>query len=318
MLWFTSMSRPKALAAVALAVLLLAACASSDIPLNTQELTGTIGAIDLSNRSIDLAVANGATAMLSSGGAGAVVRVHFDGETAVSFKGQSYRPEDLELGDEVVVSVGGAGERRTASSVVIVRDSSRVTGQDSNLSYGLTLHGTVASVDAANQAIEIDRAAGANVIVEYEMNTPVHYDNQTYPPADLERGDEVEVIFRDIDDSTHVMAEDITVTRNAGGDAYGGSTTETATVRGTVVATDPAKRTIEIESASWISTFNGGTTTGTTFVIEYGTRTRVSASGSFAPVSGLSRGDVVEVQVTNPTGSTLVAQAISVIKEERP
>lgn len=312
------MSRPKSLAAVALAVLLLAACASSDVPLNTQELTGTIGAIDESNQSIDLTVVNGPASMASSDGNSGVVRVHLNGETAVSFKGQSYRPQDLELGDEVVVSVGGAGAGRTAASVVIVRDASRVTGEDSNLSYGLTLHGTVASVDAARQAIEIDRAAGANVIVEYEMNTPVHYDNQTYPPADLERGDVVEVIFRDLDDSTHVMAEDITVMRNAGGDAYGGSTTETATVRGTVASIDPAKRTIEIESASWISTFNGGTTTGTTFVIVYGSRARVNASGLFGPLSGLSRGDVIEVQVTNPTGSTLVAQAISLIKEERP
>jgi hypothetical protein len=150
------------------------------------------------------------------------------------------------------------------------------------------------------------------------VNTTVRFDNQTYRPADLERGDEVEVIFRDIAHSRHVMAEDITVIRNAGGDAYGGSTAQAATVRGTVRSIDPALRTIAIESATWITNFNGGTTTDTDFVIGYGPRARVDVSGSFESISALEPGDVIEMRVTNPSGSTLLAQRISMVKRHGP
>lgn len=311
------MNRFKSLAALPLAVLLLAACSSGGAgtgPIE-QVLRGTIEAVDTSRRSIDLSSVDGYTSMLSSPGSGSVVRVYYDGDTTVSFNGTSYRPEDLERGDEVAVSVDESGDRLNAESMVILSDASRVTNE-SDLSYGLTLRGTVVQVDVADHAIEIDRPTGPNVIVKFEMNTVVRYDDQTFRPEDLERGDEVEVIFRDIDHTPHVMAENITVTRNAGGDAFGGSTLETATVRGTVASIDTDRRTIEIESAAWISNFNGGTTTDTRFVIEYGRRARVEASGSFEPVSGLKPGDVIELQVRNPSGSTLVAQRISIIRDK--
>lgn len=309
------MNPSKSFAALALAVLILTSCSSAGA--DKREIRGTVEAVDATSRSIQLTEVGGDTSMLSSSGSAGAVRVYYDNATTVDFNGESYRPEDVERGDAVAVRVDELGNRLTAHSMTVLLDSSRVTKEDSNLSYGLTVLGTVAQVDATRQAIEIDRTSGPNVIVEYAMNTIVRYDNQTYRPADLERGDEVEVIYRNVENisSNRVMAEDITVTRNVGDDTFGGSTTQAATVRGIVRSIDTAGRKIEIESASWISNFNGGTTTATDFVIEYGSKTRVGVSGSFKPVSGLEHGDLIEVQVRNPSGSTLIAQRISLVSD---
>lgn len=321
------MNRSKSLAAVALTVLFLAACSSGGIgdilgggtPNQSQELRGTVEAVDTSTRSIYLTNVSGYQSMLSSGGSSGAVRVYYDADTTVSFNGQSYRPEDLERGDEVSVRVEESNNRLTADTMTVLRDSSSGTNTGGSYpSYGTTLMGTVAYVDASRRTIEIDRTSGANVIVEFETNTPVYFNNQTYRPADLERGDEVEIRYSDLG-SNRVMARDITVTRNVSGGTFGGggSSTQASTVRGTVRHHDTSRRTIEIDSASWISGFNSGAGTGTRYVISYDTNARVDVSGTLQPVSGLEQGDVIEVQVSNPTSSTLYAQRIFLVRDVR-
>lgn len=232
------MNTSKSLATVALTVLFLAACSSGGIgdilgggTASNQELRGTVDAVDTSSRSIYLTNVSGYQSMLSSGGSssGGAVRVYYDTDTTVSFNGQSYRPEDLERGDEVAVRVQESGNTLTAESMTVLRDSS----------------------------------SGTNT-------------GGSYP------------------------------------------STQISTVRGTVRSIDTARRTIEIESASWISGFNSGTgTTGTRYVIEYDTNARVDVSGALQPISGLERGDVIEVQVSNSSGSTLFAQRIFLVRDVR-
>lgn len=320
------MNRSKSLMAVALTVLFLAACSSGGIgdilggggSASNQELRGTVEAVDTSTRSIYLTNVSGLQSMLSSGGSSSgAVRVYYDSNTTVSFNGQSYRPEDLERGDEVAVRVEESGNTLTAESMTVLRDSSSGTTTGGSLpSYGSTIFGKVAYVDASRRTIEIDRTSGANVIVEFDTNTPVYYNNQTYRPGDLERGDEVEIRYRDLG-SNRVLAQDITVTRNVSGGTFGGSSTQTSTVRGTVRYVDTARRTIEIESASWISGFNSGAGSSNRYVIQYDTYTQIDVSGTLQPITGLEPGDVIEAQVTNTSGSTLQAQRLFLVRDVR-
>jgi len=50
-------------------------------------------------------------------------------------------------------------------------------------------------------------------VIQYDTNTVVEYQGQTYPPANLERGDVVEIQVRDIDGST-LVADRITLVRD--------------------------------------------------------------------------------------------------------
>src|SRR5262245_33999295 len=124
------MNTYKSLAAAALALVLLAACGSSGMgdvlgggSQNRYEIRGTVDSVDLNNRTILLTNVSGYTSMLSNGG-GSSVRVHFDDRTPVEYNGQSYRPADLERGDQVSVRVDESGNSLVAESVSVLRDVS--------------------------------------------------------------------------------------------------------------------------------------------------------------------------------------------------
>lgn len=300
-------------------MLLLAACGSSGMGdilgggggntnTNRYEIRGTVQSIDTSSRSIYLTNVSGYTSMLSNGGNS--VRVYYDNDTRVAYNNQMYRPEDLERGDEIAVRVDESGNALMAEDVTVLRDVTSGSGStwpDSSMSNSL-VRGTVRYVDTSRRTIEVDRGHGSTVFVEYESGTPVYYANQTYRPADLERGDEIEIRTRELGGG-RFLAQDITVTRNISGGSMGsgtmGGSTSTAasTIRGTVRAIDTSRRIIELESANWISGFNTGAGSGTNrFVVRYGSNAQIEVSGRMHPVTGLERGDVIEVRVTNSGG----------------
>jgi hypothetical protein len=320
------MTKPKSLAAVALSVLFLAACGSTGGDIfggggntNTQnyELRGTVDHVDANSRSIYLRNVSGYQSMLSSGGSGDSLRVYYDTQTAVQFQGQNYRPEDLERGDEVTVRVAeGTNNSLMADVVTVTRDVSggTNTGGIYDSGVGSMLRGTVTHVDTSRRTIEVDRTSGSNVIVEYGTNTPVYFNGQTYRVADLERGDEIEIRVSNLGNN-RFSASDITVLRSisSGGS---GSTSAMSTVRGTVAYVDTSRRTIELESANWISRFNTGTgTSSNRFVISYDNNVSVDVAGQLHPVSGLERGDVIEVQVDNSGSSVLRATRIFLVRD---
>jgi len=314
------MNRCKLLVALALTVLFLNACGSSSDIFGTnskQELQGTVQSVDTSSRSIFLTnVTGGNRSMLSSGGGS--LRVYYDSDTTVSFNGNSYQVADLESGDQVSLVANENDNRLTAQSVTVLRDVSSGTTTSGNLPYGTTLRGTVAYVDTSRNTVEIDPfSSGSNVIVEVDTNTPVYYNNQTFRPADLERGDEVEIRYSSVG-TNRVLARDITVTRNvSGGTSSGSTSSQTSTIRGTVRNIDTVRRTIEIDSASWISGFNRDTNSGSRYVIQYDTNARVDVNGSMQSISGLETGDVIEVQVSSTSGSTLYAQRLWLVRDVR-
>jgi Domain of unknown function (DUF5666) len=323
------MTRTKSLTAAALAVLFLAACGSSggmgDIfgggnPSNQNyEIRGTVDQVDPGTRSVYLRDVSGYNRSMLSSGGGDSVRVYYDDRTPVSYQGQNYRPEDLERGDVVSVRVDESGNSLVAESMTVVSDVSSGTGS-SFPTYGSNIRGTVRYIDTSRRTIEVDRGNGSVMTVDYDANTPVHYSNQTYRVSDLERGDEIEISVRDLGSGRYV-AQQINVLRNVSSSSgvFGGSSSsaQSATVRGTVRYVDTSRRTIELESASWRSSFNTGPGSmgGNRITVSYDANTSVDVGGRLYPVSGLEVGDVIEVQVSNANASTPFANRILLVRD---
>ena len=326
------MGKYKALTASMLALLFLAACGSSGMgdilgggsnQSNRYEIRGTVESVDLNSRSIYLTNVTGYTSMLSNGGTsgGSTVRVYYDDQTSVDYQGRSYRPQDLERGDQVAARVDESGNSLLASSMTVVSDVSGGTNNGSypNDTYGTTVRGTVRNVDTSRRTIEVDRGYGSSVIVEYDNATPVYFDGKTYRAADRERGDEIEIRTRDLG-SGRLSAQDVTVTRNISGGTYGsgtGSSTSSSVVRGTVRYVDTSRRTIELESATWASGFNSGAGSGNRVVIQYDSNASVDVSGQLQPIAGLEQGDVIEVRVQNLGNGSLLADRIYLVRDVR-
>lgn len=311
------MHTPKSFAAATLALLFLAACGSSGMgdilgggggstANNNYEIRGVVESVDPGSQSIWLRNVSGYSSMLSSGGSGSGngsdVRVYFDNQTTVSYNGQSYRPEDLERGDEVLVRVDESGNRLMANSMTVTHNAGGTTsGSNWPSTTNNLVRGTVRYIDTSRGTIEIDRGSGmSSLILDFDTSTPVYFNGQTYRVGDLERGDEVEIRVREMG-GTRVQAQDITVTRNVSGGSMGSgsSTAQRSTIRGTVRTIDTARRTLELESASWISGFNTGAGTGTNrYTVQYDDNLQIDVNGRLHPMAGVERGDIIEVQVS--------------------
>jgi hypothetical protein len=241
------MTKYKSLALLGL-VVLLAGCGSTGGGLgdifgggngSTQaqayEIRGTVESVDVNNRSVYLTNVSGYGSMLSSGG-NSNVRVYYDDRTPVDWQGRSYRPEDLERGDQIAVRVDESNNRLYANSMSVT----------------------------------------------YNANASNNSPNNNYP--------------------------------NNGG--YG-TPSNASTVRGTVRYIDTNRRTIELGSTSWMSGFTTGSGSGGTITVAYDNNSNVDVSGKLYPVTGLEAGDVIEVQVTNPSSSLPFAQRITLIRNAR-
>ncbi len=300
------------------------------------EIRGTVESVDLQGQSMYLTNVSGYTSMLSNGGSGNAVRVYFDNQTTVDYQGRAYRPQDLERGDQVTVRVDESGNRMMADAVTVTYNAgggstasypgsgSSYPGNSSG-TYGSVLRGTVRYIDTSRGTIELDRGSGSTMMVDFDRDTPVYFNNSTYRVSDLERGDEIEIRYRDLGNG-RVLAQDVTVTRNMsgsnngginnGGSNYPNQSSQYSTLRGTVVNVDTSRRTIDLEYPSWINNFNtgAGSNMGNRVTVYYGSNTQVNVSGQWHPVNGLERGDVVEVRVTNDRG-TYMADSIYLVRD---
>jgi hypothetical protein len=327
------MHTPKSLIAATLAVLFLTACGSSGIGdvlggggtgagSSNYELRGTVDYVDASSQSVYLTNVSGYSNMLSNGGSGSSVRVYYDNQTSVEHQGQSHRPEDLERGDQVVVRVDESGNRLMANSIAVTHDATAGSSLPApSQTYGSPVRGTVRYIDASRRTIELDRSTGGSVVLDFENNTPVHFNNQSYQVTDLERGDEVEIRVRDLGGNRWI-AQDVTVIRSVSGTNgtnngtwNDNSSTSRSTIRGTVASIDRNRRTFQLQGANWISGFNTGAggTMGT-ITVQYDDNTSVDVNGSLHPMAGLERGDIVDVQVS-ASGSTYIAQRVFLVRD---
>lgn len=306
---------------MAMALLLLASCGStSDIfgggnnDTYNRTLHGTVDSVDLNSNSIVLTNTSGYTTNLSTGGgAGNTVRVYFDNNTTVAYNGQTYRPENLDRGDQVDINV------RQSSGNQLYADTMTVTYNANANSSGVyasgNYSGTVRYVDTTRRTIQLDRGTGSYVTVDYDPNTTVIYNGRSYLPADLEVGDQVTIYTRDIGGG-HVVASNIDVTRSM--TSGSGTSSNYATIRGTVRSINTYNRTIELEQTSYISGFlPNGSSRSSVITVQYDTNARVNVNGSLQPISGLERGDTIEIQAQDLGNSNWMASSISLIRDIR-
>lgn len=316
----------------ALVILLLAGCGSSgglgDIlgggtgsgnSRAASEIRGTVDQVDTRSQSLLLINVSNHDSRLSDGGSGNSVRVYFDDRTRVEYQGRSYRPEDLERGDEVAVRLDQSGNRLVASSMTVLYNA-RGGSSSSSGNYGSSVRGTVRYVDSSRRTIELDRGSfsGQSSVIEYDNSTYVNFNGRRYRPEDLERGDEIEIRTRR-SGNNRLVAEDINVLRSVSGTgSYDGSgpshgeSNRTARVRGTVRHVDDNRRTIELDQMNWISGFRRNTSSSS---VQFDTYTVVEYQGQTYPPSNLERGDVVEIDVRDTGSSNLVAERIIVVRD---
>jgi hypothetical protein len=162
-------------------------------------------------------------------GGGQVVLSYDDG-TVVRYQGQTYRPENLERGDRIQVSVDRDDEGRLLAESIDVlydvsqggpregdedrprggdRDDRGDRGDRGDREGGL--QGVIRSVDADAHTLVIDRG-GERITVGYDDHTPVRFQGDLYTPDNLERGDEVRVRVHDYDG--RLFAQEIVVVRD--------------------------------------------------------------------------------------------------------
>jgi hypothetical protein len=318
-----------------MALLLVSACGSAGGGLGdilgggqsaNQAIRGTVDYVDSNNRAIYLTnVSNYNTNLANGSNNGSSVRVTYDDRTSVVFQGQNHRPEDLERGDEVEISVSQSGSTLMADAVTVIRDVSQASGStypnntpNNSGSYTTTIRGTVRSVDTARRTMQLDRGYNNTVTVEYDTYTPVTYNGRTFNTADLENGDEVDIRVTDLGNN-RFRAQDVSVVRSISDNngTYGQSSSNMATVRGTVRYVDTSRRTIELEQTSWSSGFIGnGTSSSNTIIVQYGTNASVEVGGRMNAISGLERGDVIDVQVDRTNNSsTYFANRIILVRD---
>src|SRR5581483_6814303 len=310
------MNRRRALLPLAaLALIILASCGSSGIlggndNTDSRTIHGTVDSVDLNSNSIILMNTSGYNSSLTTGGTnGSTVRVYFDPNVPVTYQGQNYRPQDLERGDEVDVRVTQSGSRLVADSMIVTYNANPNNNGGVYASSSIT--GTVRYVDTRNRTIEVDRGYGSNVIVDYDSSTSVMFNGRSYLPGDLEPGDQVTISTRNAT-SGRQIAQNIDVTRSMNSS----SGSQYATIRGTVRSIDTYNHTIQLESASYISGFLPGNRSSV-IVLQYDPSAQINVNGSLQPVSGLERGDMIEVQARDLGNSKWLASSFTLVQNVR-
>lgn len=238
------MHKYKTFAAATFALLLMAACGTSgnsigDIfgggnPNNgssgSYQIRGTVDSVDTRGQSIYLTNVSGYNTNLNTGRDNSV-RVYYDNRTTINYQGRTYRPDQLERGDEVTVNVDQSGNQLIAQSMDVTYNTRG--GMASGSSYPSssypsstqysTIRGTVRNVDTVNHTIELENTnwvsgfrtnnTSNRFVVRYDQNASVDYNGQMYPLTNLERGDVVDVQLQDFGNSDYV-AQRLVLVRN--------------------------------------------------------------------------------------------------------
>ena len=226
------MRRALAFTTMAGMALLLAACGSSGLggilnqpqassyPGSTNDIFGTVNYVDTRAQRIDVNVndVNGPRTMT----------VNYDQRTVVTYRGQQGNPSQLERGDQVDIRLANNGNGQYVADTITVTQSISENGSTNpngstypSNSLGRIV-GTVNYVDAQAHLIQLTssyvtglrNASGNTFSVYYDSRTRVMYQgNSNYTPADLERGDQVDISAYDNGNGQYI-ADTITVTRN--------------------------------------------------------------------------------------------------------
>lgn len=165
--------------------------------------------------------------------------LYYDDRTRVAYRGENFKPEDLEVGDRIQADVQQSGSRIFVEDIEVLQDvtsdtgtlgrddNDNVLGRDDNDFNASEVRGTVRYVDTRNRTLEVDTSryrtnnfnSGTTgtygqqsnvVVVRYDTSTIVEFEGRRYAPENLERGDIVEIEVRNLG-GQQLMAEEILV-----------------------------------------------------------------------------------------------------------
>ncbi|HYG64782.1 MAG TPA: DUF5666 domain-containing protein [Thermoanaerobaculia bacterium] len=175
------------------------------------EVQGTVERVDTLDRRIIVDGDSTYRTDLRNGNEDNEIVLYYDDRTTVEYRGETFRPQDLEPGDRIRADVGQSGSRLMVDQIEVLYDATSGSGSSSG-SIGnydddrrdSELRGTVRYIDTRDRTLEIQpRNSGFTtngsgvVIVRYDTNTVVEYEGRRYTPDNLERGDEVEIEVRE-------------------------------------------------------------------------------------------------------------------------
>ncbi|MEA2337235.1 MAG: hypothetical protein QOE82_1242, partial [Thermoanaerobaculia bacterium] len=199
------------------------------------QIRGTVDSVDARGQSIYLTNVSGYNTNLNTG-SGNSVRVYYDNRTTLNYQGRTFRPDQLERGDEVTVNVNQSGNQLIAETMDVTYNTRGGMASGSNGTYGnpssypsqsstqySTMRGTIRNVNTGNRTIELDNTSwvsgfrtnntGSRFVVQYDSNTSVDYNGQLYPVTNLENGDVVDVQIQNTGSSNY-LAQRLVLVRN--------------------------------------------------------------------------------------------------------
>src|SRR3954451_11327040 len=166
-----------------------------------RDFDATVRSVNAGNRTLEV---------VPFGRDGRPLVISYDNGTRVEYEGRSYRPEDLEGGDQIHLTTRNSGDRIVAERVVVSRN---VSGNGTAAPQA-QLHGTVRSIDANARTITLDSVSwaqgfnpgttGQTTLVGYDSSTIVEYRGRRYSIANLEPGDVVDVDVGQASGERHV------------------------------------------------------------------------------------------------------------------
>jgi hypothetical protein len=310
--------RKNSFAAVILTLLLLAGCGVAGLGGVTgggqtggardDELQGTINRIDRQDQYLVMTQTNGNTSNLVNRDDS--IRIYYDDRTPVTYEGETYRPADLEIGDQISVFVRRSGDQIYASSMRVLYDVSGDAGAPSN-PRTTQVQGMVRDIDTRQQTIEIDQSGSLrSVTILYDAKTYVEQNDRRFHPETLRRGDQVDVSIRETARG-ELLADSIYVVRNTVGDR---DRNTISVVRGTIRGVNPNQQMISLEQTRQGLGFNSGV--DDLLRLYYDANTIVEYQGDRYSPTRLERGDVVDIEVQD-IGRRQVAQRIMVVRDAR-
>lgn len=180
---------------------------------SSTSVRGTVRNVDESRRTIEI----------DRSGSG-IRTFDYDTNTYVTWNGRNYYPRDLERGDEVEIFLRDIGGGRFLANNITVLRSVSAAGSGGYGTSSATIRGTVRYVDTSRQEIGLEQtswirrfntgsSSGSLNVVRYDSNTNVEYNGQLYEPANLERGDIIDIEVQNAGSSVF-LANRITVVRD--------------------------------------------------------------------------------------------------------
>jgi hypothetical protein len=237
--------------------------------------------------------------------------VAYDEATTVHFQGNTYRPEDLEIGDRVSANVERSGSRMIAHRIDVRNDVSG--GVSAAPGAPSEFDARVRWVDTRNRTIELEPLSGDRtaIIAAYDEQTRVQYAGRSHQPEDLERGDVVRA--RTHVSGRRVLADEIEVTGNARTAAQGDTGAGRTLLRGTIREIDRSAQRIRLDAATAAQGFDERASGDSVTSVAYDAQTVVEYRGERYGIANLEPGDVVEIQADR-RGDDYRAQRITVTR----